>query len=81
MATSKTFIFIIIATALTALFLGGCAATPSETGYEMAAPPAPENQNFEQVQQPQTEPSIQAEDDIISPPQVSLEEPVLDSDE
>jgi tetratricopeptide (TPR) repeat protein len=81
MTTSKTFTFIIIATALTALFLGGCAATPSETGSEMAAPPAPENQNFEQVQQPQTEPPIQTEDDISSHPQVSLEEPVSDSDE
>ena len=81
MATSKAFTFIILSTALVALFLGGCAATPSETSSEMTGPPAPKSQNFEQGQQPQTAPSIQTGKDITPPPQVSLKESIFGSKE
>lgn len=81
MATSKGFTFIILSTVLVAIFLGGCAATPSETSSEMTGPPAPKSQDFEQGQQSQTAPSIQTGKDITPPPQVSLKESFLSSKE
>jgi tetratricopeptide (TPR) repeat protein len=81
MATSKSFTFIILSTVIVALFLGGCAAPPSETSSEMTGPPAPESQIFEQGQQSHTAPSIQSGKDITPPPQVSLKESVFGSRE
>ncbi|MFC1844481.1 tol-pal system YbgF family protein [Thermodesulfobacteriota bacterium] len=81
MAPSKAFTFIIVSTAITALLLTGCAAPPSQTSSEMAAPPAPEIQDSDRTEQLQTAPSGQTEQDITPPPEVSLKEPVFDDRE
>jgi tetratricopeptide (TPR) repeat protein len=81
MAPSKSFTFIIVSTAIVALFLGGCASAPSKTGSEMAAPPAPESHDFERAQQPQTQPPSQTEKNISPPPQISFKDSVLSNKE
>jgi tetratricopeptide (TPR) repeat protein len=81
MAPSKSFTFIIVSTAIVALFLGGCASAPSKTGSEMAAPPAPESHDFERAQQPQTQPPSETEKNISPPPQISFKDSVLSNKE
>jgi tetratricopeptide (TPR) repeat protein len=81
MAPSKSFTFILVSTAIVALFLGGCASAPSKTGSEMAAPPAPESHDFERAQQPQTQPPSETEKNISPPPQISFKDSVLSNKE
>jgi len=78
--TFNTFKLIIVSTALVSI-LSGCVTKPPGTSSDMARPPAPKSQSFEQKQQPRTAPPRQTDDDISYPQQVSSRQSVFGSRE